>query len=145
MEPALAFTTLNVRPRYAELARKIAHARGVPVGELIEQLIEACATTTEVYVAKTVEEIDGQLRIHLGDCFLQLPLKDAEFFAEQLQRAVIGGPAIMNLDAPNPVTVARRGVGIIVDMPTPKGETVRSSMNKREAERIAEEIKAHFA
>lgn len=138
------YSTINVRPHVAQLARTLAKSRGIPVGALIEQLIES-QVTTEVSRAETVETVDDQIRISLGDMFLQLPVEDARYFAKQLRDAVEGRSASLNMDTPRMVAVGRRGAGVIVEITPPGQQRIRSTTGTHEAASIADALDRHLA
>lgn len=140
-----AYSTINVRPHVAQLARALAKSRGIPVGALIEQLIESQVTTTEVWRAETVETVGDQIRISLADMFLQLPVEDARYFAKQLRDAVEGRSASLNLDTPRMVAVGRRGAGVIVEITQPGQQRIRSTTGTHEAATIADALDRHLA
>ena len=141
-----AYSTLNVSPHVAGLARALAKSRGIPVSALITELVEAAAgvVTETVYQAPRVETIGQMLRIRLGDMFIQIPSERAGAFAAHLRGAVEGKPPTFDLEMPEEVLVARRGAGIIVEVNNGKGQRVRSTTGVYEAGQIADAIDQHI-
>lgn len=147
---AAAYSTINVRPRVGEIARDLAKSRGIPVGALIEQLVEAAAVssgivTQTIYEAPRVETVDGQLRIRLDDVFLQIPARHGAAFAQHLRSAADNRPPVLDLDMPEIVFIARRGVGVVVEITRGDGQRVRSITGVYEARQVADAIDQHLS
>lgn len=141
----MAYSSLNVRPRYAELARAIAQREGVPLTTLLERLIEEAGRNCGLTVANAIQEAGDGLAILVIDPFARFTRDEASELASQLRAIVAGRSASINANSPAMIVVSRRGVGIVVELTNSQGHQVRASMSKREAEQLADDIQAFIA
>ena len=141
-----AYSTLNVTPQVATLARALAKQRGIPVGALIAELVEAAAavTTETVYQAPRVETLGQMLRIRLGDMIISIPTQHGAAFAAHLKAAAEGRNATFDLDMKGMVLVHRRGAGVVVEIDDHNGQRIRSTTGVYEAGQIADAIEQHI-
>ena len=147
----MAYTTLGIHPDHGQRARELAKHLGMPVAAYIGTLIDLQYRTVfkREPVARLPLSVDASptdwrktkllIETRKGQ-MISVPAVYVKRVADQLQKIAEIGGASLDLDIPKPLSISRKGSGVVIEAEGDDGKPAKLTLSARLAIALAERM-----